>query len=531
MMLTILMKLTILILFVLVIMIYFKISNNINDERHLTMNHNYAHFSKINMTNFFLYPNFLFLTHPMTFTLKEGDSLYIPKKWWHWVITTKKTKAINFWIKSNSNINPFIMNNLYSNDDRILLLQKINNTLFDNKINIWNSSYNKRQTTNKLDGSCFLNMNNDNKYFITLDGYSRSNLEDNKEIKRKIINEIKPPSYILNNNLIINDINIWISSNYNDTGLHYDDNDGILYVLNGEKEITLYPPTDSIYLEPYSVLPNYALQKPIFMYYNENTIVDENVDGLPSELILLKSLEYMSKSKLIFQKIQKIYDKKENNKKLIWGCKKQNDTYRWEVYYYHYKPNNINSIYKGSIRDLFIEELTESTIYDLYKDNVIIHSIDILNDNIENFNNELHTYECDKERNLPLYGSGYDYIDNKKIKVGEFIYDTYENCLLNSSTYFKELGLEYNEKIKNMLTKYNAINMCIWNKKGDYFIQWLTISIDDFISFLEEFHYNEEFVEYIKNNRDQYINISHEITIVFDKNDVLPLRSGFYGCL
>jgi mannose-6-phosphate isomerase-like protein (cupin superfamily) len=308
------------------------------------MNYDYAHFSKINMTNYLLYPNFLFFTHPITFILKEGDSLYIPKKWWHWVITTKKTTAINFWLEPCNSIrdSPFTINSLYSINDRTLLIQKINNKLFNNNVCVWNSNYNEIQCTQEIVGSHFLNMDNDDKYFITLNGYSKSNFDNNKEIKSEIVNEIKTPSYILNNNMEINDINLWISSNFNDTGLHYDDNDGILYVLNGEKQVTLYPPSDSVYLEPYELLPNYALQKPIFMYYNENTIINENVIGKPSELILLKSLEYMAKYKYVFQKIQNLYDGKINNKKLIWGCKKQNDTYRWEIYYYHYESNNIN---------------------------------------------------------------------------------------------------------------------------------------------------------------------------------------------
>jgi hypothetical protein len=498
------------------------------------MNYKWGHFSRINMKNFFMFPRFLLFSNPIRFTLKEGQSLYIPKKWWHWVITKNKSTAINYWIEDTITnkttiMSPCLIENLYDNDYKRYLFDKITDNISNNNLSIWNSLNKKYIPVHDMDGKTFLNSYDNNNYFVTLDGYN--NIDVNKKLKNDIIKCINHPEIIEKINKSVIDINLWVSSNYNDSGLHYDEIDGILYVLNGEKQITLYPPTDSIYLEPYSLLPNYALQKPIFMYYNENTIIDETIVGKPSELILLKSLEHMAKSKLVFQKIQKIYDRKENNKKLIWGCKKQNDTYRWEVYYYHFETNNINIICKESIKDLCIEGLAESIIHDLYNENVVIHSIDILNDNTENYNNEIHTYECDNERKAPFYGSGYDYIDNKKIKVSEFIYDTYENCLLNSSTYFKELGLDYNEEIKKILTKYNSINMCIWNKKGDYFIQWLTITIDDFICFLEEFNYNEEFVGYIKTNRDQYINISHEITIVFDKNKLLPIRSGFYGCL
>ena len=35
------------------------------------------------------------------------------------------------------------------------------------------------------------------------------------------------------------DFNVWISSGKHDTGLHYDDEDGVLTLLEGSKEITL----------------------------------------------------------------------------------------------------------------------------------------------------------------------------------------------------------------------------------------------------------------------------------------------------
>jgi hypothetical protein len=73
--------------------------------------------------------------------------------------------------------------------------------------------------------------------------------------------------------------------------------------------------------------------------------------------------------------------------------------------------------------------------------------------------------------------------------------------------------------------------MCLWNKKGDYFIQWLGISIDDFIHFLVENDYGLCFINHITENRNKYSYLAHEITIVYDKVSLTPYRSGFYGCL
>ena len=65
--------------------IYFHLiynSNNVN--RHKNSDSLYAHFSMIDKYNYFYFPKLLF-THPIHFKLKDGKSLYIPKKWWHWV--------------------------------------------------------------------------------------------------------------------------------------------------------------------------------------------------------------------------------------------------------------------------------------------------------------------------------------------------------------------------------------------------------------------------------------------------------------
>ena len=71
----------------------------------------------------------------------------------------------------------------------------------------------------------------------------------------------------------------------------------------------------------------------------------------------------------------------------------------------------------------------------------------------------------------------------------------------------------------------------MWNKENNLFIQWLVISVDDFLYFLEENKYQEDFINYIKNNLEDYRNISHEITIVYHPITLKKIRSGFYGCL
>ena len=73
--------------------------------------------------------------------------------------------------------------------------------------------------------------------------------------------------------------------------------------------------------------------------------------------------------------------------------------------------------------------------------------------------------------------------------------------------------------LKYLLLKYNCSYYCIHNKNPEQiFIQYLGISINDFILFLEEFKYSYMLIEHIKTNVDKYNDILHEITIVYDIN-------------
>lgn len=533
----------ILILCILFIIIYYDETLNYNNNKHLTESFNYAHYSKINSYNFFLNPFFLFFTNPYYIELNEGDSLYIPSKMWHWIQTDTESFSITFWFDNNKilehdkyKIKPILSNEeatkIYEN-----FLQVINET---NDLTIWNSNM-PIKSIKKLNGPDLLSNKSENTTFITLDGYD---LNNNFEVKNKIVNFIEQPN-LIKNNIKQNgfyDVNLWYTSDYHDTGMHYDDYDGILHLIKGKKRIYLYPQEDSKYLLPYDNVPDYALLEPIFMNYNQYFIYNSNVlKGKSSQFLLFKTLEYFSINKNVNKIIQQIYNISKNIKKIIWGFKKYNDTYRWEFYVYHYKIDNISEKCKKFINFQFFKGLGNINITDIIikelndNENIIINSFDVHNSN-NPLTDEVHTYEMIKKNdeldyNRPFFGNGYDIINDEKIKVGTFIYESQENFLLNYISFLKYLDLPYHEGVLNLLNKFKSKYLCIWNKNNDLFIQWLVISINDFIIFLEENYYSSDFINYIKNNKNDFNSISNEVTIVYDTLLLTPKRSGFYGCL
>ena len=537
--------LLIILLFIILLCIYYYcVTININNIRHLTRSYNYAHFSKINSWNYFLFPSLL-LTTPKRYVLREGDALFIPKKWWHWILTPTKTTAINFWFENIINSNePVKINDLYNFEEKRKIYEQIIQYIKEEKKHyIWNSS--KLFGTNELlySGEAFLNEHKNHRYLLTLAGYG--NDLNNENIKKKINQWIELPNVLKTSNINqekpVIDINLWVSSNYHDTGLHYDDNDGILYVLKGEKHITLFPPNDSKYLVPYDITPNYAKVAPLFMKYNEYYIPKDlpckvSYNRLPCQMILYQSLICFAKYSNVLTCVQKIYDNKSDPlKKLVWGCKKQDDVYRWEIYNYHYEQYDNTKTNKTDWTAIILNRnsISRKIACIIKEKKTIINSVDILN-SVDCLNGEHHSYEMGKNMTaliLPFYGNGYDIINNKRQKVSTFVYDTYENVIKNGEKYCCQLKLSYNNKVKELLQKYKACDMCLWNKKGDYFIQWLGISIDNFIHFLQENNYGQCFINHIMENRNKYDFLAHEITIVYDKVTLTPYRSGFYGCL
>lgn len=224
-----------------------------NKDRHKDKNSSYAHFSQITSRtpSIFEYPLY-YLSHPVEYTLTAGQFLYIPKNWWHWVVSFTEEDpsycfSCNHWITEEINNSvPFVDN--FINKDQ----SKSITNLFEKQVdlyypvNLWCESGTKDTNINE-----FIMNKNDNKYkdcyMITLKAYDiiAANKESNKffdEFKKniplpKIIKDIK-----------INETNFWLNNGNIDTGLHYDDHDGVLCVISGKKVVTLFPPSDSKYL-------------------------------------------------------------------------------------------------------------------------------------------------------------------------------------------------------------------------------------------------------------------------------------------
>lgn len=451
-----------------------------NIVKHKNDDSKYAHFSRIDSSNYLLHPKLAFAS-PRKYVLNSGESLRIPAKWWHWVSTPVRTYSINFWFGEK----------IFTTPKKDIYMEKIDfSPLGPLEVFVWNTkNIDKIYKTTFRD---FLKNNKENEYVITLADYNI--FKSNKIIKETLREQIRLPNDLYEYKGRY-DYNIWITSNKSDTGLHYDDDDGVICCLDGRKEIILYPPEDSKYLYPYKTR-SWIKNDSLNFRYNSYTYIGY-VEGLSSSRLLFE----LSKHEEGILDVIENFVRKNGKNKTIWGLKKENNDYRLEFYE-----------------------------YDLEKNPAIV-STDIFYDS-PHVGRKKHYYHKfpNQKTELPFWGYGTYELDNKSYQESKiFVIDSYQNFQKN---YYSHMNrLEYSEISddfkKIILDGYDCYELCIFNKKpGQLFLMYLGISRRDFIEFLIRNNYSENLINhYYENN----YNINNEITIVFDIYTKNIIRTGFYG--
>lgn len=150
-----------------------------NEYKHKNSDSLYGHFSMIDDYNYDTFPSLL-SAHPIQFKLQKGKSLHIPKNWWHWVKTTQKTFAINYWFNNKTKQEPFIFDHTIDCDI---------NLLNDEIVSVWNSAkkydYNYEGPSCEINFNEFYNSGKDDMCVITLSNYDSG--EGNSHIKNNYL--------------------------------------------------------------------------------------------------------------------------------------------------------------------------------------------------------------------------------------------------------------------------------------------------------------------------------------------------------
>ena len=460
-----------------------------NQPRHLDSTATYAHFSAIDKENLLVFPR-LSLASPVDLILKSGDCLYIPAGWWHWIKTTQPTHAVNFWWSKDEKADGTIPYRFKYSGKTVDWKPLINEP-----VTVWQSD-GMSQTRQTTLGE-FLGSKKNNEYVITLADFNAGNA--NVGLKQKLRNQITVPQFLKETNV---DFNVWISNGKHDTGLHYDDESGVLCVLEGEKQVTLYPPSDTPFLYAYDVEYKWLNTVPVQCRYNSFFFSGKELRGKPSSHLLYETCRHLP---CVLAMISKLH-KQNAPHRLVWGYKKYADHVQWEIYKYDLAENPCVQSW-----DLFIEK--------------------------PNLGEQTHFYYAlhGGEKQLPFWGRGTKKTKGKaeEEEAKIFVLDTYDSFARNYAKHMKRLGYEsISEKFKDtILQKFTCYELCIHNKTcNQIYVQYLGIAMEEFIQFLYSQNYDKNLVQHVVENKKNY-EINFEITVVYDIETQQILRSAFYGNL
>jgi hypothetical protein len=492
-----------------------------NVDKHLRADSDYGHFSKIDNGNRWLFPRSWFTRPDYVVDLTDGQSLVIPKGWWHKVTTHGCTWAYNLW--TDAPLGPVKLHRpsaLPLVAFQGLLCQfaeKPMAVVTGNPPIITTMTLKEFQA---LPGHVVA-------YLMSLEKYNYfdtnvSNVAMKQTFQANVLPEIMK-------SLSLTDVkvegNLWLANGpQSTTGLHYDDNNGILTVLQGRKTVELYHPSKGRHLSPHSLLPNWVNASRLRIQANVHTIQEA----------LYPSRDY-SNSHLFYDflrlgnappKYYKLIDDLVSclgYNKLVWGCKTTPMGLRWELYIYAHSPTIER---KDVSHFLSICKAPADIIEHWSKDAATIDVISYDLDPRPSIKAGFHFYYRHPNQlsyELPYHGTCLD--TQSSLLEADFIIDESINFQLNYRRHLATLKLEHYQDVYDPLKYGTCSQLCIFNKwpttNKQLLAQYLGVTFPVYQTFVAT-HFGI-------NLPNGYKDLCHELTELIDENGNI-IRAAIYSC-
>lgn len=557
------------------------LSQTTNGAAHLYSEDGYAHFSQITESNKSLFP-LLERAHPLTYTLHPGDALYIPPKWWHWVKSYgNRCLSVNYWFSRPLSATPIIFSGLCS--DWSALQKWTNQYLIEvaeksapDGIWVWQEGFALKK---KISMREFIDTYEGKKdvfaYLITLKAYEHESTLSNRRLLDQLEKDLEFPESIFErtkgkaqettdhsqseekNPHPSHEMNVWFNFGGIDTGLHYDDSDGLLCVVDGMKVVTLYPPEDSQYLYPYPQEP--ITLQPIttrFMYnlYSELFPLPENV-GITSSKLLEITLKRAPTLAAYTQKLQSRF----GVGKIVYGIKNDQGCIKWEYYFYGTDRNcktsndpallfrdpkynselaleNYLAFHSQELRTVFPNDLAK----DIPRTRLTVYSVDFDEESVITgvFHKLNLYYVVSGKIGVPFFLR-----EDSCSLAGEIEIKSVQNiCMFQDVFADTEIFLRKLEVIGilgqdalNILNFCNGREKCtsvsLVNKGLEVGIYFFGVTVVTFMAFLLEYCYPPELITLCAKNLESLAHMELEIGFHFKKGQLtsVPNRTAFYG--
>jgi hypothetical protein len=313
-------------------------------------------------------------------------------------------------------------------------------------------------------------------------------------------------------------------------------------MLEGEKTVYLYPPSETKYLYPHDLQPKWI--KHPYEDFEFNIYINNNIKNnkLPSSKILFQSF-YKTINKNC-KVVDFLYNKYGMNE-IVYGikCDKKTGKLWWEYYFHNidkYRKTNKIPIKKYKLNYSFIKNLMNINVLDSFSirnvpeniiNNSIIMSFEVHEDKIVN-DIDL-TIPVEKTLTTPFHARTYSVKLNNFKNI--FILDKMKDFITNIDKHLNYLELDdYKEQILNELNKYNYVNyMTIYKKEDMISLLYYGLKMTDFLDFLNENNWPEHFVKWYENNKDDLLHIRREICVNYKiiDNKMIIDRTSIYGII
>ena len=240
-------NLIIVLFFIILIIIFLNYKPQKKEKFHHSRINTIYDYENPPKVNFFKFPLY-YLTKPIMIEIHEGECLYIPYKWWHWVFSSPgENIAMNQWFPQNelSKKQPYKFKNTNYNsklwDIKILKNEILgigfggasdypNICSFEKPTRVYPKELDPVKSMTYLEN--FLKISRHKKYKAFL-------------IENDIPDKYKKQLLKLEN---VSKYNFWYYSNGANSGLHYDTYENYLCQMKGSKKVYLFPPSSSKYL-------------------------------------------------------------------------------------------------------------------------------------------------------------------------------------------------------------------------------------------------------------------------------------------
>lgn len=545
------------------------ISQTTNAGGHLGQKSKYAHFSQVTEHNKELFPLFE-NAKPIRIIANPGECIFIPQKWWHWVKSHgDRCLSVNFWFDPQDNAkwpeNPELIKNAISNWkaferwDNDYLIRKIDDPETGIPEGLWlflqdfaiSKSVSLRQFVEKY------GTGDQYAYLITPVDYEPRSEKRNGKILDILNEDFECPFPEKMTNA---KANFWMNFGGIDTGLHFDDEPGILCVVEGTKEVLLYPPENSQFLYPY------PLEGVNLKYYYDSFHCNLYKDGprLQNVVITMTHLLEVSLERAPnVAKIAKSLQEQFGAGRIVYGIKNRSGVISFEFYFYGINRDNRSmestSFYKerGCNPDFSLDsymkvhkELFPNDKYhiiDLNMEGLCIFSIDLTEDTVmRGITPKLNLYyTTDVVVNLPFILTEKTlWQDGKQEKRCTVWTERFDTMFSHVSVFIDrclKIGIKGYElpPIINFIngSPYKCGVTSIFNKGQEIGLYFYGVNYDAFIHFLVTYDYSVNLIELVANSKEDISQQQLEIGFHFPKLKckskpgaiAKPTRTAFYG--